>query len=76
MLGNFCSVRSTLEEVKASPHGGGQYSKLTKEQVEQLSRLVEANNDATVAELSHQLPEKIGIKVSRATMGELFRNYY
>lgn len=59
------------KEVQQRPHGGGQSPKLTLEQVEQVAQLVEADNDATLAELSNQLQEKIGIRVSRATMGRI-----
>jgi transposase len=58
-------------EVQPRPHGGGQSPKLTPEQVEQVEQLVEADNDATLEELSNQLHEKIGIRVSRATMGRI-----
>jgi transposase len=58
-------------EVQPRPHGGGQCPKLTKEQVEQVASLVEANKDATLEELADQLHEKIGIRVSRATMGRI-----
>lgn len=60
-----------IGEVQPHLHGGGQCSKLTKEQVEQVAGLVEADNDATLEELSNQVHEKIGIRVSRATMGRI-----
>ena len=36
-----------------------------------VTQLVEQNNDATLEELVTQLQEKIGVTVSRATMGRV-----
>ena len=45
--------------------------KLSPEQLETLAELIEANNDATLEELCQMLEEKIGVRVSRATMGRM-----
>lgn len=36
-----------------------------------LADLIEHNNDATLDELCQMLQEKIGVKISRATMGRM-----
>ena len=36
-----------------------------------LADLVAANNDATLAELCDQLEDRVGVRVSRSTMGRL-----
>jgi transposase len=36
-----------------------------------LAELIEANNDATLVELTHLFQEKTGATISRATMGRM-----
>jgi putative transposase len=57
--------------VEAKSHGGGQSAKLTSEQVALITTLVEEDNDAILVELCCRLEERIGVKVSRATMGRI-----
>ena len=45
--------------------------KLTLEQLVILAQLIETNNDATLEELCKLLLEKIGVTISRATMGRM-----
>ena len=49
---------------------GGQL-KLNPEQLLVLTELIEANNDATLEELRYLLYQKIGVAISRATMGRM-----
>lgn len=58
-------------DIAPQPHGGGGQLKLSPEQLEALAELIEANNDATLEELCQMLEEKIGARVSRATMGRM-----
>ena len=53
------------------PHGGGAKPKLNTQQLPVVTQLVEQDNDATLEELVTQLQERIGVKVSRATMGRV-----
>jgi transposase len=57
--------------VSRKPHGGGAKPKLNTQQLAVVTQLVEQDNDATLEELVTQLQEKIGVKVSRATMGRV-----
>ena len=50
-------------------HGGGQLAKLSSEQEAVLATLVEENNDAILVELWEQLEQRVGVGISRATMG-------
>jgi transposase len=45
--------------------------KLYSEQLLILAELIEANNDATLEELRYLLYQKIGVTISRATMGRM-----
>lgn len=51
--------------------GGGAKPKLTESQKQVISDLVAENNDATLVELCDQLEERVGVRVSRSTMGRL-----
>ena len=53
------------------PFNGGVKLKLSPEQLIDLGDLIENNNDATLDELCQMLQEKIGVKISRATMGRM-----
>ena len=53
------------------PQGGPPPSKLQEEQLLILIEIIESNNDATLEELCELLSQKIGIKISRATMGRI-----
>lgn len=58
-------------DIAAKPHGGGRTPKLSAEQLALVKALVEADNDATLAELCEQLQEKTMITVSLSTMGRV-----
>jgi transposase len=49
----------------------GVKGKLNTEQLLILAELIEANNDATLEELRYLLYQKIGVTISRATMGRM-----
>ena len=55
--------------VEPLAHGGGQVAKLTREQQAVLAALVEEDNDAILVELCDRLEERVGVRISRATMG-------
>jgi transposase len=57
--------------ISPKPHGGGAKPKLKGEQLGVVAELIEQKNDATLEELVIQLEEKIGVRVSRATMGRV-----
>ena len=58
-------------QIAPKPFNGGLKLKLSPENLSVLTELIEHNNDATLDELCQMLQEKIGIKVSRATMGRM-----
>ena len=55
--------------VEPRAHGGGQVAKVSREQEAVIVTLVEQNNDAILVELCDQLEQRIGVRLSRATMG-------
>ncbi|MBK5646830.1 MAG: transposase [Acinetobacter sp.] len=55
--------------VEPRAHGGGKSAKLSREQEAMVATLVEENNDATLVELCDQLEQRVGVRISRATMG-------
>jgi len=57
--------------VEARAHGGGQVAKLSPEQETVLVTLVEEDNDAILVELCDRLQQRVGVRVSRATMGRI-----
>jgi transposase len=57
--------------IAAKPFAGGVKLKLKSEQLVSLAEIIEANNDATLEELSKLFQEKAGISLSRATMGRM-----
>ncbi len=57
--------------VEARAHGGGRAAKLSVEQETVLVTLVEENNDAILIELCERLEQRVGVRVSRATMGRI-----
>ena len=58
-------------KVSPKPHAGGAKPKLNSSQLVVVDPLIEQKNDATLQELALQLEEKIGVRVSRATMGRV-----
>jgi transposase len=61
------------QDISPQTHRCGSQLKLTPEQLVILAQLIEANNDATLEELCELLYEKIGVTVSRATMGRMIQ---
>lgn len=57
--------------VEPRGHGGGQVAKLSPEQETVLASLVEEDNDAILVELCDRLQQRVGVRVSRATMGRI-----
>jgi transposase len=55
--------------VEPRAHGGGQVAKLNSEQEAVLITLIEENNDGILVELCHRLEQRVGVRISRATMG-------
>jgi len=59
--------------VEPLAHGGGQVAKLTLEQQAVLAALVEEDNDAILVELCERLEQRVGVRISRATMGRILQ---
>ena len=57
--------------VEQREHGGGQPAKLSPEQEAILVTLVEEDNDAILVELCDRLEQRVGVRISRATMGRI-----
>ncbi len=58
-------------DILPKPHGGGPQPKLNAQRLTLLRALVEADNDATLAELCEQLEAETSIRLSRSTMGRI-----
>jgi transposase len=61
----------TKGEIAPKPFNGGVKLKLSSDNLVVLAELIEQNNDATLDELCQMLYARIGINVSRATMGRM-----
>lgn len=59
--------------VEPRVHGGGRGAKLSSEQETVLATLVEEDNDAILVELCDRLEQRVGVRVSRATMGRILQ---
>lgn len=55
--------------IEPKPHGGGKPAQLRLEHQQVIAELVENTNDATLAQLAEQFEAKVGMRVSRSTMG-------
>ena len=55
--------------VEPRAHGGGKSTKLSLEQEAVIATLVEQDNDAILVELCDRLEQRVGVRISRATMG-------
>lgn len=55
-------------------HGGGHPSKLNAQQIDLVKALVDADNDATLAELCEQFQRCTQVSVSPSTLGRVLRN--
>lgn len=58
-------------DISPKRQGGRPPKKLNNEQLITLVEIMEANNDATLEQLCDLLYDKVGVKVSRSTMGRL-----
>ncbi len=61
-------------DLTPKPHGGGPTPKLNAAQLELVTALVEADNDATLDELCQQLHQRTTIPISRSTMGRILQH--
>ena len=57
--------------VEPRAHGGGRPAKLSSEQETVLGSLVAEDNDAILVELCDRLEQRVGIRISRATIGRI-----
>ena len=57
--------------IEPKAHGGGRSAKLSPEQEAVLATLVEEDNDAILVELCDRMEQRVGVRVSRATMGRI-----
>ena len=57
--------------IEPRAHGGGRPAKLSPEQEGVLATLVEEDNDAILVELCDRLEKRVGVRISRATMGRI-----
>ena len=57
--------------VEPRAHGGGRSARLNPEQEAVLATLVEEDNDAILVELCARLEQRVGVRISRATMGRI-----
>ena len=72
-VGNLLKLFRETGDVLPRPHGGGHPPTLSPDQLVSLIEIVEKNNDATLAEISHLLKEKENVVVPRSTMGSLMQ---
>jgi transposase len=72
-VGNLLKLYRETGAVAPKPHGGGHPPTLNPEQLVSLIEIVENNNDATIAEISHLLEKKENIFVPRSTMASLLQ---
>jgi len=68
---NYSNCPRQTQDISPQTHRWVGQLKLTPEQLVILAQLIERNNDATLEELCELLHEKIGVTVSRATMGRM-----
>ncbi len=61
-------------DIKPKPQGGNVPPKVQGEDLVTLTEIIEDNNDATLSELCELLEQKIGLRVSTATMGRISHN--
>jgi transposase len=57
--------------VEPRAHGRGKSAKLSPEQEGVIATLVEQDNDAILVELCDRLEQRVGVRISRATMGRI-----
>jgi transposase len=70
---NYSNCPRQTQDISPQTHRCGGSLKLTPEQLVILAQLIEASNDATLEELCEFLHEKIGVTISRATMGRMIQ---
>jgi transposase len=61
----------TTGKISPKPFNGGVKLKLSPDNLVVLADLIEQNNDATLDELCLMLAQKLGMNISRATMGRM-----
>ena len=61
------------QDISPQTHRCGGPLKLSSEQLVILAELIDTSDDATLEELCELLHEKIGVTVSRATMGRMIQ---
>lgn len=68
---NYSNCPRQTQDISPQTHRCSGPLKLNSEQLVILAELIDTNNDATLQELCELLHEKIGVTVSRATMGRM-----
>lgn len=68
---NCSNCPRQTKDISPQTHRCSGQLKLTPEQLVTLAQLIEENNDTTLEELCKLLSEKIGVTISRATMGRM-----
>src|SRR4028119_2479470 len=68
---NLLKRYRTNGTVEPRAHGGGRLAKLSPEQETVLATLVEEDNDAILVELCDRLEQRVGVRISLATMGRI-----
>jgi len=63
-------------EIAPKPHGGGHPPKLNAQQLDLVTALVAADNDATLEELCEQFQRQTRISLSRSTLGRLLQKLH
>ncbi len=71
MCKNYSNCPRQTQDISPQTPRCGSQLKLNPEQLVILAELIEANNDATLEELCELLHKKIGVTISRATMGRM-----
>lgn len=71
MCKNYSNCPRQTQDISPQTNRCGDPLKLNSEQLVILAELIDRNNDATLQELCELLHEKIGVTVSRATMGRM-----
>lgn len=68
---NYSNCPGQTQDISPQTHRCSGPLKLSSEQLVILAQLIDTNNDATLQELCELLHEKIGVTLSRATMGRM-----
>jgi len=68
---NYSNCPRQTQDISPQTHRCSGPLKLSSEQLVILAQLIDTSDDATLEELCELLHEKIGVTVSRATMGRM-----